>query len=189
MRRRSTGFTLIELLVVLSIIALIFAVIQASLNSTREKARDSARAVNLRSVQQALELYESDYGSYPQTDMVQQIPICDPQTGCSDPGIGNDWESVCSSIGQNPVATPNQMIPALTPAYIGTLPSDTDSNTSMGSCCYAYKSDGKDFKFMFYNCSQSAVCSGHSSLVDPVMSNTCSVYSNGASSWTASGVQ
>jgi type II secretion system protein G len=62
---QSKGFTLIELLVVMAIIGVLASVTLASLNSARAKANDAKRLGDIRSVQNALELYYNDNGNYP----------------------------------------------------------------------------------------------------------------------------
>ncbi len=64
----TTGFTLIELLVVVAIISLLSGVVMASLNSARNKAKDAAVMVTVRELQNALELYHTQVGSYPATE-------------------------------------------------------------------------------------------------------------------------
>ncbi len=74
---RQKGFTLIELLVVIAIIGILAAIGLSALTSARKKARDSRRKSDLREVANALELYYSDNGSYPQvsgwTAMLQEL--------------------------------------------------------------------------------------------------------------------
>lgn len=68
MKSEKRGFTLIELLVVVAIIGLLASIVLASLNSARKKARDSRRMGDVKSVQNALELYANDNGGvYPRT--------------------------------------------------------------------------------------------------------------------------
>ncbi|MFC1640491.1 type II secretion system protein [Patescibacteria group bacterium] len=61
------GFTIVELLVVIAIIAILVVLILVALGVAREKARDAERKSDLRSLQNALELFasESDTNEYP----------------------------------------------------------------------------------------------------------------------------
>src|SRR3989344_2388353 len=61
----NNAFTLIELLVVMSIIAILIAAASASFMNAQMKGRDGRRKSDLKSVQQALELYFQTYGRYP----------------------------------------------------------------------------------------------------------------------------
>lgn len=68
MQSKKRGFTLIELLVVIAIIGLLASIVLASLNSARKKSRDARREADLKSVQNALELWANDNGGrYPAT--------------------------------------------------------------------------------------------------------------------------
>lgn len=61
------GFTLIEILIVVFIIGLLASVVLVGLGAFRQRGRDARRVADLRSVQNALELYYSKNGLYPPT--------------------------------------------------------------------------------------------------------------------------
>jgi type II secretion system protein G len=64
-RRSVRGFSLVELLVVVAIIGVLTAIVMTSLSGAKQKARDSKRAADLKSIQLALSLYYADNGMYP----------------------------------------------------------------------------------------------------------------------------
>ncbi len=72
MKNKIKGFTLIELLVVISIIAILASVVLLALNSARVKSRDAKRIADVRQMGTALELYNNEWGGYPNalTDLV-----------------------------------------------------------------------------------------------------------------------
>jgi type II secretion system protein G len=65
--KKEKGFTLIELLVVVAIIGVLASIILTSLNDARAAARDARRVSDIRTIQNALELYYLDNNSYPIT--------------------------------------------------------------------------------------------------------------------------
>lgn len=64
-RRKFKGFTLIELLVVITIISILLAMGTYSYTNAQRKGRDGKRKADMKTVQQALELYYQDNGAYP----------------------------------------------------------------------------------------------------------------------------
>ncbi len=102
-RTAPRGFTLIELLVVIAIIGILSAVVVASLNTAREKGYDAQRVSNLRSVEQALEVYATNAGGYPST------------------GGGSNYVSQCSAWGG---VSANNVIPGLVASGGESRPSD-----------------------------------------------------------------
>lgn len=64
-RHKLPGFTLIEILVAITIISILLAAATASYTSAQKKGRDGKRKVDLKAVQQALELYFQTNGKYP----------------------------------------------------------------------------------------------------------------------------
>ncbi len=117
-QKKSRGFTLIELLVVVTILGLLASIVLTSLASARVKSRDAKRQGDLQEMQKALELYNTQNGSYP-----------NPNVACS-VGTGDVFSSsLCWST----------LIPT---AYIPSMPIDPQ-NTDLGNCgttanCHVY---------------------------------------------------
>ncbi len=124
------GFTLIELLVVIAIIGLLSSVVLASLNTARGKARDAIRKQEMREIQSALNLYYSDFGSYP-------LP---------NPGSWGGISTVPCGPGNGQTGGANAYILGLTPKYMGTLPVDPGPAGSCNGIMYA--SDGINYKLL-----------------------------------------
>lgn len=59
------GFTLIEMLVVIGIIGLLASVVLVGLTNARKAGRDARRLADIRTIQNALELYYNKCGIYP----------------------------------------------------------------------------------------------------------------------------
>lgn len=62
---RSQGFTLVELLVVIAIIGLLLTAAVASFAYVRERARDTKRVSDMKTLQKALEIYLTTNARYP----------------------------------------------------------------------------------------------------------------------------
>lgn len=158
--KKESGFTLIELLVVIAIIGILSSVVLTSLSSARDKAKMARRVADARQVKTALESYAiANNGAYPSSS--------------------NGWNSQCTTWGGLSNAN---VIPGLTPTYMPTLPQDPDSS-GVTNCCYVYRSDGTDYKFIVgYNCGN-VTYSAYPTLTDPARSNAWAVYTSGASGW------
>lgn len=63
--QKNQGFTLIELLVVISIIGIMASIVLASLEQARVKARDTHRFDQMKELSNALELFYTANGYYP----------------------------------------------------------------------------------------------------------------------------
>ena len=84
MNMKSKGFTLIELLVVVAIIGILATVVLASLSSARERARDAKRLADVKTIQNALEIYHLENGRYPSSALLASgIPNSDPHNATS----------------------------------------------------------------------------------------------------------
>lgn len=63
--KNKKGFSLVELLVVITIIAILSVVAYTAVGGQTVKARDSKRKQDLNTIQQALEIYFAEMGTYP----------------------------------------------------------------------------------------------------------------------------
>lgn len=141
--RNARGFTLIELLVVIAIIGLLSAVIIAPIQSSRKKARDAKRISELKSMDNAMQVYYTEYSMYP------------TETAFTDTG----WRTACSNTGTGltgTVTTATPVIPTYPapffPVYLAQMPADPLNVLATGSnYCYAYRSDGLQYKIVLFN--------------------------------------
>ncbi len=70
------GFTLIELLIVVAIIGILTALVTTNLQGVRERARDTRRKSDLRTIQQSLRLYYNDAKRFPTSSTTYKIEGC-----------------------------------------------------------------------------------------------------------------
>lgn len=73
MSKNNKGFTLIEVLIVIAIIALLASIVLVGLGSFRSRGRDTRRIADLRSTQNALELYYTKFSQYPPDGSWQEL--------------------------------------------------------------------------------------------------------------------
>jgi general secretion pathway protein G len=66
-RRRSRGMTLIEIMVVITILGLIAAAVGVAVMPQLARARQDRAALDIKSIQQGLDLYKARKGKYPDT--------------------------------------------------------------------------------------------------------------------------
>jgi prepilin-type N-terminal cleavage/methylation domain-containing protein len=64
-RNKIRGFTLVELLTTIAIMGILFSVVFVATASHKEKARDARRISELHSIKDAVDLYFSENGLYP----------------------------------------------------------------------------------------------------------------------------
>src|SRR5438046_1509425 len=91
-RKKTHGFTLVELLVVIGIIALLISVLLPALGKAREQANLVACAANMRSVSQAVFLYQAENkGSFPPSAASVDTNGTAPNYGMGTHWIGHIW--------------------------------------------------------------------------------------------------
>src|SRR5512139_2494822 len=79
--RDRAGFTLIEIMVVIVILGLLAALVVPKLIGRTEEAKKTQARVQIRSVEQALELFKLDNGFFPTTDQGLEALVRLPDTG------------------------------------------------------------------------------------------------------------
>jgi len=101
------GFTLIELLIVSTIILILASVVLVNMTSARAKARDSARASNLKELQTAIDLYFENNYHYPEKTAAgdSYISLCN-EAGMATvmPSLGVSLQSYLPSMPQEKLA-------------------------------------------------------------------------------------
>lgn len=65
MKSKPRGFTLVELLIVIVVIAILAAIAIVAYNGVQERARDSQRDSDIRTIRNALEMYYTEHGHFP----------------------------------------------------------------------------------------------------------------------------
>ena len=79
--RERAGFTLIEIMVVIVILGLLAALVVPKLIGRTEEAKKTQARVQIRNVQQALELFKLDNGFFPTTDQGLEALVRMPDAG------------------------------------------------------------------------------------------------------------
>mgnify|MGYP006277191709 CR=1 FL=1 len=106
--RATRGFTLLELLVVVTIISILTIVVTYNLQAQGASSRDAQRQADLRTLQNAIELYKNRYGEYP--------------AGCRGTGFGV-WSGEPGTGMECPDGDPEYIV-GLVPEFIRSLPTD-----------------------------------------------------------------
>ncbi len=78
---REDGFTFIELMVVVTILAILIAIVAPRIMGRTDEAKQTATTIQIRNIEQALQLYNLDNGIYPTTDQGLQALVTKPTTG------------------------------------------------------------------------------------------------------------
>ena len=149
-REQEGGFTLIELLVVISIIGMLASLVLVAVSGARAKGRDAKRLQDIVQIRNALELYRSTYGVYPNAN----------------PSVwGGITTSPCGTNGTNSGA--NAYISGVTPNLITVLPTDPATASTWTCMGYLYNSNGTHYKLLIHNSWEEAYPNSSSPLYDP----------------------
>jgi len=84
----SRGFTLIEVMIVVVILAILAGIIVPRIMGRPEEARRTKAAVDIKGIEQALNLYKLDNGSYPTTEQGLEALVKKPETK----PVPNKWK-------------------------------------------------------------------------------------------------
>jgi len=76
--RRARGFTLMELLVVLAILGLLMSLVGPQVLNQLGGAKTKTALIQIRDLEQALEMYKLDVGRYPNTNQGLQALVAKP---------------------------------------------------------------------------------------------------------------
>ncbi len=112
---RQKGFTIVELLIVIVIIAILAAISIVAYNGIQQRARDSQRLQDVKTIAKAMEAYYIDNGVYP------------PTTGSTK--INSTWVSTSDGSWSN-------LETALVPKYLSSLPKDPGFSTTTQPAIY-----------------------------------------------------
>ncbi len=87
--RKNNGFTLIEVMVVVVILGILAAIIVPKIMSRPEQARIVKAKQDITAIQNALDLYKLDNGSYPTTEQGLNALVTQPTT----PPVPQNWNA------------------------------------------------------------------------------------------------
>ncbi|MCX6792969.1 MAG: prepilin-type N-terminal cleavage/methylation domain-containing protein [Candidatus Falkowbacteria bacterium] len=149
--KNKKAFTLIELLVVIAIIGVLSTMAIIALGNARAKARDAKRVADIKQISTALELYYSDYNSYP--------TIITPGNSISSP---DGTKVYMANIPNNPTPRNDGNCGNVDYSYQSSL---TGTNYSLGSCLGSGSGNMSAGAFFTSNNSGPLAC-GQATVVD-----------------------
>lgn len=115
------GFTIVELLIVIVVVGILAAISIISYSGIQQRARDSQRLQDVKTISKALELYFADHGRYPESGCGASCPATKK--------INASWATTSDG-------TWTILEDALVPKYISSLPKDPRSSTASEAGIY-----------------------------------------------------
>lgn len=112
--KKTSGFTIVELLIVVVVIGILAAIVTVAYTGITQRANDSKRSAELRSIAAAIDLYYIDNGGY-------------PRCGATGPNVSP------YPLGSGTAAS--CLADELVPTYMSSIPTDP---TNSGSYVYRY---------------------------------------------------
>ncbi len=73
-KNKQNGFTIVELLIVVVVIGILAAIVTVAYSGITQRARDSERLSEMKSIEKALFLYHVDNGGYPTCSNTTYVP-------------------------------------------------------------------------------------------------------------------
>lgn len=118
--QKQKGFTIVELLIVIVVIAILAAISIVAYNGIQERARDSQRVQDVKTIAKALEIYYLDNNTFPSS-------ACTLGTGCK---INSSWSTTSDGSWSH-------LESQLVPKYLSSLPKDPLASTSTNSSIHS----------------------------------------------------
>lgn len=131
------GFTIVEVMVVIVVISIVASVIFVGSQDSGRRSRDAERKTDLKTLQNAVELYRLKYGRYPQ--------------GCRGATTAINQSNWSGHSGTYACASGNEYIIGLAPEFIPALPVDPKLNGANSGYVYAVNNDGTVYKIAAIN--------------------------------------
>lgn len=145
-RTDKRGFTPVELMVVILAIGILALVSVLFLNSSQAKARDAKRLIDIRRIQTGLELYQVQYGGYPQTTQSLVLgkepfmKLCDSSSGSFVAGSTPCVNTFIEPIPSDPLVSKNYVFYGTTEGY--SLQFETEKASTIGAAGAYYAHSG-----------------------------------------------
>ena len=116
---RHRGFTIVELLIVIVVIAILASISIVAYNGIQQRARDTQRAQDMKTIAKALEMYYADNGRFPTSNCgTAGVPACPASKK-----VNGAWATTSDGSW-------NVLEAALVPKYISAVPKDPQASTS-----------------------------------------------------------